>query len=257
MTTRNAHTRSPMTPMRKTALVAGVLYLITFVTSIPAVAFYDKVLHNHAYVLGAGPDGGVVWGALLEVILGFAGIGTAVVLYPVAKRYSETAALGFVAARVVETAMIFVGVISLLAVSTLRQSVAGAAGADAGALVTAGHSLVALHNWTLLLGPGVIPAVNALCLGYVMYRSGLVPRIIPTIGLIGAPILLASATAALFGAWAQFSTPAGLLAFPIALWEFSLGVWMTVKGFRTPEAPSDATSTSAPHVEESLLTSVV
>jgi hypothetical protein len=224
-----------MTPLRTTALAAGVLYLVTFITSIPALAFYDKVLHNPACVLGAGADGGVVWGALLEVVLGMAGIGTAVVLYPVVKRHSETAALGFVTARVLESAMIFVGVVSLLSVLTLRQHVAGTPGADAASLVTAGHALVAMHNWTLLLGPGLMPAVNAVCLGSVMYRSRLVPRIIPTIGLIGAPMLLASFTAALFGAYAQFSTPAALIAFPVAVWELSLGVWMIVKGFRTSD----------------------
>jgi hypothetical protein len=238
-----------MTPLRRTALVGGVLYLVTFATSIPAVGLYDKVLHNPAYVLGTGGDGGIVWGALLEVILGLAGIGTAVVLYPVATRESETAALGFVAARVLESAMIFVGIVSLLSVLTLRQHVAGTAGADAASLVTVGHSLVALHNWTLLLGPGLIPAVNAVCLGTVMYRSGLVPRVIPTIGLIGAPILFASFTAALFGAWPQFSPPAALAAIPVAAWELSLGLWMTVKGFRVPQTTSDVEPASVRDVE--------
>jgi len=246
-----------MTPMRKTALAAGVLYLITFVTSIPALAFYDKVLHNPAYVLGAGSDGGIVWGALLEVVLGIAGIGTAVILYPVARRQSETAALGFVTARVLESAMIFVGIVSLLSVFTLRQNVAGSHGADPGALVTAGHSFVALHNWTLLLGPGLMPAVSGLCLGTVMYRSRLVPRIIPTIGLVGVPLLVASFTAALFGAWAQFSTPAALAAIPIAAWEFSLGVWMTVKGFRPVAETPDRAPRTRGHEDQSLATSVV
>jgi hypothetical protein len=228
--------------MRKTALVAGALYLITFITSIPALALYHSVLNDPSYIVNAGSDTGVLWGAVLEVICAVAGIGTAATLFPVVKRQSETAALGFVTARVLEAAMIFVGVLSLLSVVTLRQDLAGATGADAASLISTGRSLVALHDWTFLLGPGLMPAVNALCLGYVMYRSRLVPRVIPTLGLIGAPLLLASGMATLFGLFDQVSAPAVLAAFPIAAWEFSLGVWLVVKGFK----PSPITSNSVP-----------
>lgn len=190
------------------------------------------MLHNPDFVLGAGSESGVLWGALLEVICGLAGIGTAVFLYRVAKRDSERAAVGFVAARGLEAAMIFVGVVSLLAIVTLRGDVAGTTGSDAGSLVAIGRSLVAVHNWTFLLGPGIIPAVNALCIATVMYRTRLIPRIIPTIGLIGAPILVASSTLTLFGAYDQVSTWALLTALPIAAWEFSFGVWMALKGFK-------------------------
>jgi hypothetical protein len=244
-----------MTPLRRTALAAGVLYLVTFATSIPALGLYDGVLNDPGFVVGAGGSGGVLWGAFLEVILGLAGIGTAVALYPVAKRHSERAALGFVTARVVEAAMIFVGVVSLLAVFTLRQDVAGA-GADTASLVTTGRALVAVHDWTFLLGPGFMSAVNALCLGTVMYRSRLVPRIIPTVGLVGAPILLASSTASLFGAFDQVSAPAMVLALPIAAWELSLGIWMTAKGFRAPAATGAATAEPVRSVPGALATSV-
>ncbi len=219
-----------MSPLRKTALAAGLLYIATFVFSIPALGFYDGVLNNPDFVLGAGSDSGVLWGALFEVITALTGIGTAVVLYPVIKRHGPTGAIGFVASRTLEAAMIFVGVISLLGVYTLRQDLAGT---DAAGLTTTADALVAVKDWTFLLGPGLMAAINALCLATVLYRSRLVPRIIPTIGLIGAPILLASSTATLFGAWDQVSAPALLCALPIAAWEFSLGVWLTVKGFRT------------------------
>ena len=236
-------TAPPMTPMRKTALAAGILYLVTFVTSIPALQLYDGVLNTDGWILGAGGAGGVTWGAFLEVILGLACIGTAVTLYPVARRHSETAALSFVTTRLLEASMIFVGVVSLLSVLTLRDDVAGTAGADPAALTAVGQGLVAVHDWTFLLGPGFMAGMNGLALGYVMYRSGLVPRIIPTVGLIGAPILLASCTATLFGVYDQISGWATLAALPIASWELSLGIWMTVKGFRT--APSDACSGTA------------
>lgn len=224
--------RTERDPTRRRALAAGVLYLITFVTSIPALLLYHDVLNDANYVLGAGGESAVLWGAGLEVVLGLAGIGSAVVLFPVLRRWSETGALGFVTARTLEGAMIFVGVVSLLSIVTLRQDLAGAIGAEAASLGTTGHALVAVHDWTFLLGPGLIPAVNAVCLGSVLYRSGLVPRILPALGLAGAPILALSAAATLFGIYDQVSSWAMVAALPIALWELSLGVYLVVKGFR-------------------------
>ena len=213
-----------MDSLRKTALVAGVFYVITFV-SIPTLGLYGAV-HDPNYMVGPGPDTPIVLGGVLEMIVGLAGIGTAVVLYPVVKRQGEARALGFVGARTLEAATIFVGVASLLTVVTLRQ-----AGAGADALVT-GQSLVALNNWTTLLGQGLMPAVNALLLGSLLYRSRLVPRIIPLVGLIAAPLLIASGIATLFGLLDRVSPLSGILAIPIAVWEFSLGVYLIVKGFK-------------------------
>ncbi len=242
---RTPRSRAPLTPMRKTALAAGILYLITFV-SIPTLKLYKPALDHADFVLGAGSTTGIMWGAILEVIVALAGIGTAVVLYPVAKRQSEKAALGFVAARVLEASLIFVGVISLLSLVTLRHDVAGTADANAASLVTTGHTFVAVYNWAFLLGQSLMPVVNALCLGYVMYRSRLVPRIIPTIGLLGAPLLLASDLAVFGGVYDHDSSAAALGALPIAVWEFSLGVWLVAKGFKQPSAITlhdpDATS---------------
>jgi Domain of unknown function (DUF4386) len=226
-----------MDSMRKTALVAGGFYLITFVTSIPALALYGPVLNDPNYIVGPGADTRVLWGGLLEMVLALACIGTAVSLFPVVKRHNEAIALGFVAARGLEAATIVVGVVSLLSVVTLRQ--AGATGPDAAALIIAGRSLVAVHNWTFLVGPGLIPGINALCLGYLMYRSRLVPRVIPVVGLISAPLILASATATMFGLFDQVSPWAAVLGLPVALWEGSLGLWLVIKGFRrSPEDPT-------------------
>jgi hypothetical protein len=224
-----------MPAAQRPARIAGALYLLTFVTSIPALVLKAPVLDDPGFVLGAGSDGGVLVAAFLEVLLALACVGTAVALFPVVRRQSETAALGFVGARVLEAALIVVGVLGLLAVVTVRQELAQAAGADAGSLVATSTALVAVHDWAFLLGPGLIPAVSALCLGYVLYRSELVPRIIPTLGLLGAPLLAASATAALFGVYGQVSVFAAIAAVPIALWELSLGIWLVTKGFR-PEA---------------------
>jgi hypothetical protein len=218
-------------PMRRTSLAAGILYLLTFV-SVPTLALYQPVREQADFILGAGSDTGVQWAAFSEVVVALAAIGTAVVLFPVAKRQSETAALGFVAARVLEAGLIIVGVVNVLSMVTLRNDVAGTAGADPGSLVTTGHTLSATYDWTFLLSQSLMPVFNALCLGYVMYRSGLVPRILPALGLIGAPLLLASDIAIFFGVYDRMAPIAALAALPIAVWELSLGVYLTVKGFR-------------------------
>jgi hypothetical protein len=201
-----------------------VFYLLTFV-SIPTLALYGPV-HDPKYILGPGPDTGVLVGAILEIIVALAGIGTAVALYPVVKRQSEWRALGFVGSRTLEAAAIFAGVACLLSVVTLRQ-----AGAGAGALVT-GQALVALYDRTFLIGQSFIPAVNALLLGSLLYQSRLVPRVLPLLGFTGAALLVASDTAILFDLLGRMSPVAALAALPIALWEFSLGVWLVVKGFQ-------------------------
>ncbi len=231
-----------MSSTRKIAFVAGVFYLITFI-SIPTLALYGPVKNHRDWILSSGSHTGVAVGALLEVIVALAGIGTAVTLYPVVKRQNESLALGFAAARVLEAGMIFTGVVSLLSLVTLRQDLGGAAGANAAALVTTGASHVAVYNWTFLLSQSLMPAFNALLLGSLMYRSRLVPRIIPVIGLIGAPFLICTVIATLFGGF-KLGSPQ-LAAVPVAAWELSLGVWLVVKGFRPSPitAAMDAAST--------------
>ena len=228
--------RVPMGSLRKTALIAGVIYLITFI-SIPTLALYAPVRNDPNYIVGPGPDTPILIGGVLEIVVALACIGTAVVLYPVVKRQNEGVAMGFVGVRVLEAATIFAGVVSLLSVVTLRQ-----AGAGTDALVT-GQALVALHNWTTLLGQGFLPAMNALLLGSLLYQSRLVPRIIPLVGLIGAPLLVASVAATLFGLKEPVSALSALAALPIALWEFSLGVYLVVKGFKA--SPVTAGTTAA------------
>src|SRR5947209_6755389 len=213
-----------MSPRRKTALVAGVLYLLTFV-SIPTLILYGPVKGAN-YILGPGPDTAVIVGGILEIIVALAGIGTAVVLFPVLKRQNEAVALGFVGSRVLEAATIFAGVACLLSVVTLRQAGVGAAG-----LVT-GHALVVLYDRTFLIGQSFIPAVNALLLGSLLYQSRLVPRVLPLLGFIGAAILVTADIAVLFGLIGQHAPSTALAAIPIALWELSLGVWLVVKGFQ-------------------------
>jgi hypothetical protein len=235
-----------MTATRKTSLTAGLLYLLTFV-SIPTLFLYTSV-RGAGYIVSPGPDTRVFVGVVLEMIVALACIGTAVALYPVVKRQNEGMALGFVGVRTLEAAMIFVGAFSLLAVVDLRQ-----AGAGAGALAT-GQTLVGLHDWTFILGQSLIPAVNAVLLGYLLYRSRLVPRILPLLGFIGAPLLVASSIATLFGANDYGSGISGLAALPIALWELSLGVYLVVRGFRPAGLQQLGLATDVPGSEDAAET---
>jgi Domain of unknown function (DUF4386) len=219
-----------MDSVRKSALVTGVLFIVTFITSIPALGLYGPVLNDSNYVLGAGADTRVFVGAFLEVLLVIANIGTAVAIFPVIKRQNEGLALGYVAARIVESTIIAVGIVSLLAVVTMRRDFAGG---DAATFVIAGKSLVAIHKWTFLLGPGYCAGIeNGLLLGYLMYRSGLVPRPIAVLGLIGGTLAFTAGTLELFQVFPQVSASAFLLTFPEALFEAAIGIWLTFKGFR-------------------------
>src|SRR3984957_5234723 len=190
--------RIPMTSLRKTALVAGIFYLITFV-SIPTLAIYGPVRDHPDWILGSGGHTAVLVGGFLEVIVALAGIGTAVTLYPVVKRQNEGLALGFVTARVVEGVMIVTGVVSLLSLVTVHQDLGVAAGANAASLVATGASHVAVYKWTFLLSQSLMPGINAVLLGSLLYRSRLVPRILPVLGLIGGPLLIIAVFAMLLG----------------------------------------------------------
>jgi Domain of unknown function (DUF4386) len=221
----------PSREQQQRARIFGVLFALTFITSIAALLLYDPVLNDADYILGDGADTRVQLGALCEIFLAITNIRTAVVLWPIVRRQSETLALSYVASRVVESTIITVGLISLLSGVTLREDLAGA-GADAGSLSIAGESLVAIHDWTFLLGPGFCVGVNGVLLGYLFYRSGLVPRQIAMLGLIGGPLVFASSIAVLFGAYEQTEGAHFLLAIPEIAFEASITIYFIVKGFR-------------------------
>lgn len=206
-----------MSDYRTLARVAGLLYLLTFVTSIPALALKQPFLQAG----GAGAPTGAQWAVVLEILLALSCLGTAVALAPLTRRVSEPLALGFLGSRALEAAAVLIGAVALLALIRLGPN--PGAGADI---------LVATHDAAFLLGPGLLPAVNAVLLGAALYRARLVPRVLPMLGFIGAPLLAASALATLFGALDQVSPLAGIAALPIALWELGLGLWLVVRGFR-------------------------
>ena len=214
-----------MSSLRKYSLAGGLFYLLTFV-SIPTLALYRSV-RDPRFVLGPGPDSPVIVGVLLEMIVALAGIGTAVALYPVVKRQGEARAVGFVASRVLEAATIYVGIVSLMSIVTLRR-----AGAGTSALVTA-QGLAAQYQWTFFFAQSFIPAVNGVLLGSLLYQSRLVPRWLPVLGFSGAVLLVVSWFGVLVGVIGAISPVAAVSALPIAVWEFSLGIYLTFWGFKS------------------------
>lgn len=220
-----------MPPVRKTSLIFGLFFAGTFIFSIPALAFYDSILHDADYILGGGVDTRVSIGALLEILLAICNIATAVVIFPIVRRVRETVALGYVAVRIVESVIILAGVISLMSVVTLRAGFGP--GGDANTLRLAGQLLVAFHDWTFLLGPQFCAGVGSgLLLGYLMYRSGLVPQRMALLGLIGGPLAFLGGVLVLFDVLKPMSVGLfALTALEIA-WELSITVYTIAKGFR-------------------------
>jgi hypothetical protein len=210
------------------ARVFGVLYLLTFITSIPALLLYEPALrHPVAFVAGSGNVNKIYFGALLELLLLIANIGTAVVIVPIMRRRFEELAIGYVTARVIESTFILVGIIAMLAIATLQQESAGAAEA------TVAYTLAAIKDWTFILGPGwVVGWGNGLILGYMMYRTQLVPRGWTWLGLIGGPLIIISGTIVMFGGGHPSGSLQGLATIPEAVWELFLGVYCTIWGFR-------------------------
>jgi len=226
--------RAPMSPARKSALAAGILYLLTFV-SIPTLVLYSSVQQPN-YIMGPGPDTAVIIAGILEIIVALTGIGTAVALYPVLKKQHEGLALGLVGSRVLEAGTIFAGVLFLLTVVTLRQTGAGAAA------LASSKTLVIMYNRMFLIGQSFMPAINDVLLGLLLYQSRLVPRGLSLIGLIGGPLLITGDLCVLFGGIGQHDPTTALFAVPVALFEFSLGIYLIVKGFKstvTEEEPTD------------------
>ena len=205
--------------------IFGVLFIITFITSIAALALYQPVLDDPVgYITGDGKDNQIYLAALLEFFLIVSAVGTAVVLYPIARRQSEALALGYVAARIMESVFIAMGIIFVLGVVGLRHDLPSAD--------DAAFTLAALKDWTFLLGPGFFPLGNGLLLGYLMYRTGLVPRRMAWLGMIGGPLLFLAGVGALFDWWDAGGTVLSLATIPEFIWELFLGVYCTIWGFR-------------------------
>ncbi|HEY8447845.1 MAG TPA: DUF4386 domain-containing protein [Thermomicrobiales bacterium] len=222
-----------MDSARRAAFLTGVLFIITFVTSIPALLLFDPVINDADYVIGAGDDNRIFLGAFLEIVLIVANIGTALVPFAILRRWNERLALSYVAARIMECVFIAVGVLAVLSVVTLRQSYEGTGGNSA-ALLTTARSLVAVKDWTFLLGPGFVVGIgNGLILGYLMYRSGLMPRQLALFGIVGGPLVCVAGILVLFDVFELGGAGQFILTVPEIIWELSIGLWLTFKGFRS------------------------
>ena len=236
-------------PTRKAAFAAGLFYLITFASSIPAYLLLEPILTDPTYITGPGADSQVMPACLLDLINALTAVGSAVAVFSVIKRQHEGMALGFVTTRMFEAATIVVGIVSLLAVVSIRQAGPGA-GADDAALIAVGQGLVGVRDWTFIIGPGLMPGFNALMFATVLYRSRLVPRLIPALGLVGGPLLITSAIGMILGLHELGSTYSAIATMPIFFWELSVGLWMTIKGFNRNApiiaAASDPVTTPAP-----------
>jgi len=224
---------------QRNARIFGVLFLITYATSIGALALFQPVLDDPAgYISGGGKDNQIYLGAFLELLLIIANVGTAVVLYPIVRRQNELLAIGYVAARIIESVFIAGGIILVLGVVSLRQD-----SPDAADLAV---SLAQLKDWTFLFGPGfIVPFGNGLLLGYLMYKTGLVPRRMTWLGLIGGPLLLIGSIGTLFDWWGAGTTVPALLVIPEFLWELSLGIYAAIWGFRKDAPILSARRTTA------------
>lgn len=214
-----------MTTYRGNATAAGWFFIVAAVAAIAGLALYQPALSDPAYVTSAGADGQVLLGGFLEMLLAAACIGTAVALHPVVRQQSESIALGYVCGRLLEAAVITTGIAATLSLVTLRGR---------GASTEVARALIAVHDWTFLLGPGLVIGVNSLLLAWLMYRSQLVPRWIAVLGLVGGPLVFASSTAVLFGLYDDTSPWRFVAALPVAAWELSLAVRLIARGFTRP-----------------------
>jgi hypothetical protein len=214
-------------PTRRTAFVAGILYLLTFIGSIPGSLLLQPVF-GPDYVAGPGADTQVAVAAVFELVNVLALIFTGVAVFSVVKREHEGLAIGFVVTRLFEGAVIAIGVVSILAVVTLRQ--AGAADGTSESLVPAGRALVAVRDWSITIGPGMA-AFNALMFGTLLFRSRLVPRALPALGLVGVPLLISFVIGMILGITGPGTAWQAIAVFPFFFWELGVGLWMTFKGF--------------------------
>ena len=211
---------------RRRVLTAGVLFLVTFVSAIAGVQLYAPVLDDPGYVLGAGADTRVVLGILCEAVLIVANLGTALALYPILRRRAEGFALAYVVARIMECVFIAVGMLCVLTVVTLRLR--AAALGDQEAVTVSANTLVALRNWTFLLGPGFVAGLgNGVLLGWLLLHSRLVPRPMAIVGMVGGTLVALSGVGVLFGLWTQGSTVSAVATLPEIVWEAFLGVYLT------------------------------
>ncbi len=229
-----------MNSNRKTAMVAGTLFIIAAVTAIAGLIMYDPILNDSDYITKANTnEPQVLWGVFFEIILAFSVIGTSITLFPVLKKYNESLAIGTVCFRVLEATLIIIGILSLLTIVTLNHSFLNENNPNISAYLIASKLLLAIHNWTFLYGPNLALGPSTLMTGYLLYKSQLVPRSVSILGIIGGSLISVCALLVTFGAFNQLSFWGMLLAVPVFIYEMSLAVWLLIKGFNSISTFSD------------------
>lgn len=219
---------------RKNEIIVGVLFILAAVTAIIGLALYQPILNDPDYIInGSANETQVIWGAFCELILAFSVIGIAVMMYPILNKENESIAIGYVCFSLLEATIIIIGIISLLSVVTLNQEFAKAVNPNVISFLTAGKLLVTVHNWTFLFGPNLALGPSTLMMSYLLYKSKLVPRFIYVLGLVGGPLIFASALFVMFGVFLQISIWGASLAIPVFAYEMTLAVWLIVKGFNS------------------------
>ena len=237
-----SNNQSAQAEARKVSLIAGIFFLLTFI-HVGILPLYDDVLNNTDFILGVGNATSVQAGAFIEVITIIANVATGVILFQVLRRQHLGLALGYVAVRIFESTIIAVGTICILAIVTLREGAGEAAGVDAATLTAIGSALVAVRDWTFFFGPGLCAGLgNGLLLGFLMYKSGLVPRNMALLGVVGGPLSLVGLTGVLFGQWEQTGETQFLFTLGEIAWELSLSIYLIVKGFRPSPILADEVS---------------
>lgn len=231
---------------RRAATIVGWLFIVTYVTSISAKIWFYPPLFDGNYITGPGDDSRVLWGAFAECILIIANIGTATALYTVVKHRYPNLGLSFIAARIMESVFIGVGILAVLTVVTVRQDYAAADEQSAAGLVAVGDAFLVMQEWTFNLGPAFVVGVgNGCVLGWMMFRSGLVPRRLAVLGLIGGPLIVASGSAAVLGLIEPGGAAQQLTATPEFFWELGLGIYLIAKGFKTSSGDRGADAAAA------------
>jgi hypothetical protein len=225
---------------RKTAVVVGLLFILCTAASILSAIITAGLLDAPNYLtLLAAHDGRMVAGALAEFVWAVSAAGIAIGLYPVLRKHNRAVALGALAARTVEGALVLVGMIGLLTLLSVSQEIVAGA-ADASSFEAVGSSLLAARDWThgyVMVLAWLAGAFMYYCL---LYKARLVPRWLSGWGLVGAALCLGATVYSGFTQQLGF-TPVNLAAnLLIFAQEIALGVWLIAKGFNPATLTSEA-----------------
>lgn len=230
-----------MNTNKKSALIVGILFILAAVTAIIGLILYDPILNGPDYLKkGSQHANQVILGALMELILVVSAVGTATTMFPLLRKYNETIALWHVCFRFLEAVIITIGIISVLSLLTLSREFAAAADPDIASFQASGILLKAVHDWTFLLGPLFMLGINTMMYSYIFYKTKLVPRFIPILGMTGATLVFICALLVMFGVIQQVSVWGAILALPVAANEMILAVWLIVKGFNLSALSSES-----------------